>query len=207
VNPFDEPNVAESKRNTTDLLTQWTQDRSFAEGTPLAADDWMIVYGQPDQSSSRARTALSPESVLRPFLDAVRSRDYLALLAYVHRTPPIHESLMSLCTWLRHRLQQAATLGYGPAYLHSTGQLHKGGPGTGVFLLLTADPSEDLPIPGEAYGFGTLQRAQALGDYRALVSKARRVLRVHLRGEVEAAALHLGDTLRSAFARETANVR
>jgi hypothetical protein len=108
--------------------------------------------------------------------------------------------------WLRDRLRIATTLGYGPRYLHSTGQLHKGGPNTGLFLLLTTDPAEDLPIPGKPYGFGTLQRAQALGDYRALVDKGRRVLRVHLRGEVEPAVRHLSTALQSALPREATKV-
>jgi hypothetical protein len=97
-------------------------------------------------------------------------------------------------------------LGYGPRYLHSTGQLHKGGPNTGLFLLLTADPAEDLPIPGERYSFGTLQRALAFGDYRALVNKGRRVLRVHLPGEVQSAMRHLRTCLESAVPREITKV-
>lgn len=91
----------------------------------------------------------------------------------MHQNPACDESLIALRGWLRDHRRIATTLGYGPGYLHSTGQLHKGGPDTGLFLLLTTDPDEDLPIPGEPYGFGTLQRAQALGDHRALVEKGR----------------------------------
>ncbi|MGE4055976.1 MAG: transaldolase, partial [Vicinamibacterales bacterium] len=104
-------------------------------------------------------------------------------------------------------LRVATTVGYGPQYLHSTGQLHKGGANSGLFLLLTTDPGEDLPIPGEPYGFGTLQRAQALGDYRALVEKGRRVLRVDLRGDVERAMRHLNKCVQSTARREATNVR
>jgi transaldolase/glucose-6-phosphate isomerase len=207
INPFDEPNVAESKRNTSDLLKQWEQDRSFPESKPLAGDEWMTLYGEPGQLWLSHEHTRSSESVLQQFLGSVRPRDYVALLAYVHRTQAIHELLTSFRVRLRERLRIATTLGYGPRYLHSTGQLHKGGSNTGLFLLLTADPAEDVPIPGEAYGFGTLQRAQALGDHRALVDKGRRVLRVHLRGEIEAAVLQLGTALQSALTREPAKAR
>jgi transaldolase/glucose-6-phosphate isomerase len=206
-NPFDEPNVAESKRNTADLLEQWARDRSFPEVSALAGDEWVTLYGEPAQSWLSHEHTRSSESVLQQFLGSVRPRDYVALLAYVHRTRATHELLTSFRVRLRERLRIATTLGYGPRYLHSTGQLHKGGPNTGLFLLLTADPAEDVPIPGETHGFGTLHRAQALGDYRALVEKERRVLRVHLRGEVDAAIVHLGTVLQSALTREATKVR
>jgi hypothetical protein len=108
--------------------------------------------------------------------------------------------------WIRDHLQIATTLGYGPRYLHSTGQLHKGGPNTGLFLLITTDTSEDLVIPGQPYGFSTLQRAQALGDYRALVDKGRRVVRVHVDVDVESGIRHLTDAMRSALPRAAATV-
>jgi hypothetical protein len=143
---------------------------------------------------------------LYQFLACVRPRDYLAIFAYLRRTHAVHESLTSLRARLRDRPGIATTLGYGPRYLHSTGQVHKGGPDTGIFLLLTTDPAEDLPIPGERYGFGTLQRAQALGDYRALVDQGRRILRVHLRGEIEAALRRLSVSLESAPTRQATKV-
>jgi hypothetical protein len=207
INPFDEPNVAESKRNTSDLLKQWGRDRSFPEARALAGDEWITLFGEPGQSWLAQQRALSSESLLQQFLASARPRDYIALLAYVHRTQAIHELLTSFRVRLRERLRIATTLGYGPRYLHSTGQLHKGGPNTGLFLLLTADSREDVPIPAEPYGFATLQRAQALGDYRALAEKGRRVLRIHLRGEVRAAVVHLAAVLQSALTREATKVR
>jgi transaldolase len=205
INPFDEPNVAESKKNTTELLEQWNQHRSFREEGPLAADGF-TVYAQPSQSWLLPEDVRSSESVLRQFLASARPGDYVALLAYLPRTPSGHESLTSLRLWLRDHLQIATTLGYGPRYLHSTGQLHKGGPNTGLFLLITTDTSEDLVIPGQPYGFSTLQRAQALGDYRALVDKGRRVVRVHVDVDVESGIRHLTDAMRSALPRAAATV-
>ena len=111
--------------------------------------------------------------------------DYIALLPYFLRTPERHNFLQSIRLSLRNRLKVATTLGYGPRYLHSTGQLHKGGPNTGVFIILTADCAEDIAIPCQQYGFATLQRAQALGDFHSLNSKERRVIRIHLGSQVE----------------------
>lgn len=199
INPFDEPNVAESKRNTAELLERWIKDRSFSEGRPLAADG-LTVYADPNQSWPSPGDTRSPVSVLEQFVASARPGDYVALLAYLPQTPLSDELLAALRSWLRDGLHVATTLGYGPRYLHSTGQLHKGGPATGLFLLLTTDASEDLAIPGQPYGFATLQRAQALGDYRALVDKGRRVVRVHL-DDVESGLRHLTDAMQSALTR------
>jgi hypothetical protein len=95
-------------------------------------------------------------------------------------TPEREERLQKIRNRLRDGLGLPATLGYGPRYLHSTGQLHKGGPGSGLFIVLTTDVKEDVPIPGERYTFGALLRAQALGDFHALGKRGRRVIRIHL---------------------------
>jgi hypothetical protein len=163
----------------------------------------MNVYGEPAQS----RLAHSTESVLRRFLATVNPRDYIALLAYMRRTDAIHDVLTSFRVQLREHMHIATTLGYGPRYLHSTGQLHKDGPNSGLFLLLTADSAEDLPIPGEVFGFATLLRAQALGDHRALLGKGRRVLHVHLRGDLESSLRHLGTVMESALTEEATQLR
>lgn len=152
VNPFDEPDVQESKDLTRRLLVE-------GPGIP----------GPQGQEGGG----------LEGFLDEARPGDYLALLAYLPRRPELESALQRLRGTLRDRSGLAVTLGYGPRYLHSTGQLHKGGPDRGLFLLLTYD-AEDLPIPGEPYGFGALQRAQALGDLQALRRRGRRVRHVHL---------------------------
>ncbi len=101
----------------------------------------------------------------------------------------------------RDRARNATTLGYGPRFLHSTGQLHKGGPNTGVFLQLTADAPQDLPIPGEGYSFATLRNAQALGDLQVLLRRKRRALRVHLGSDVEGGLGRLVEGLTSRLAQ------
>ena len=119
-------------------------------------------------------------TAVRRLLELLEPADYFALLAYLPMEPRIIGPLQELRRRVRDTLGNATTLGFGPRFLHSTGQLHKGGPASGVYLQLTADPSKDLPIPGWEESFGTLIAAQALGDLQSLQRRGRRVLRLHL---------------------------
>jgi transaldolase/glucose-6-phosphate isomerase len=181
VNPFDEPNVAESKRNTRELLERWRDEGSLGEEAPLAEDGelsaWVGGAGSADAS---------PRALLEALWDGLGAGDYFALFAYVQQTDARQGLLQRLRLLARERRRVATTLGYGPRYLHSTGQLHKGGPDTGAYLVLTADSPEDEAIPEAPYGFAVLLRAQALGDFRALAEHGRRVLRIHIRGDFDA---------------------
>jgi hypothetical protein len=112
------------------------------------------------------------------FLDGVSARDYVAVLAYLAPNEATDERVAAFAAALRDRLAGVVTWGYGPRYLHSTGQLHKGGSPTGHFVQLIEDTGTDRPVPGEDYSFGEFIRAQALGDYEALVARGRPVLRV-----------------------------
>ena len=118
------------------------------------------------------------------FLEQARPGDYVALMAYLTEGPKVEELLQAIREQLRDHLHLATTLGYGPRFLHSTGQLHKGGPNTGLFLQLTADDAEDADVPGRPYTFGVLKRAQAQGDLEALRKHNRRVMRIHLGDDV-----------------------
>ncbi len=179
INPFDEPNVQESKDNTKRALSQYLSSGSLPEEAPAVTQGGVSLYGAAGPNGSLA-------SSLAAFLAQARPGDYLALQAYLPPIPPYETALQAIRLGLRDRLRVAATLGYGPRFLHSTGQLHKGGPDTGLFVQITADDTQDLPIPGESYTFGILKRAQALGDLEALRSKGRRVVRLHLGPDVEA---------------------
>lgn len=119
-------------------------------------------------------------------------------MAYLQPTPEHTVALQSLRNSLRDSTRLATTLGYGPRFLHSTGQLHKGGANNGLFIQITADAADDLPIPGEPYTFAVLNRAQALGDLRSLVSKQRRVLRLHLGADAGAQLARLGRLVQDA---------
>jgi transaldolase/glucose-6-phosphate isomerase len=132
---------------------------------------------------------------LAHFLAQAGPSDYVTLMAYLTETPAIDQALQSIRLKLRDRLKLATTLGYGPRFLHSTGQFHKGGPNTGLFLQLTADDTEDADVPGEPYSFGVLKRAQALGDLEALRKHGRRVVRIHLGADVTAGLRVLAEAL------------
>jgi hypothetical protein len=195
VNPFDEPDVAESKQNTHDLLSAWQRQDVASGGRPVLEADGMAIYVDEKQREAWWEQAGSVRDFLQAFVGQIKAPDYLALLSYVQRTPPRHEILQALRSALRNRFKVATTLGYGPRYLHSTGQLHKGGPNTGVFIMFTADAPEDIPIPGQTYGFATLQRAQALGDFLALSHKQRRVIRMHLGSDIEGGLKRIAESL------------
>ena len=173
INPFDEPNVQQAKDATRVLLTTYSR-----QGRLPAPD--------PDATFEGARLTLTDaarQAVTGPFafLQLLHKPDYFGLLAYL---PPDAEALAHALHELRHdvatRTGCATMLGYGPRYLHSTGQLHKGGPNTGVFMIVTADVALDLPVPDEPYSFGVLELAQAIGDFESLNRTGRRALHLHL---------------------------
>jgi glucose-6-phosphate isomerase len=156
INPFDQPNVAESKANTKAVLAK---------------------RGAPSQAASAAE--------LEKFLAGIQPGDYLAIMAYLPPTPENDRRLAAIRLRLRDHLKVATTLGYGPRFLHSTGQLHKGGPPKGHFLQITGRAELDLPIPGEPFSFGQLEAAQAEGDLAALRSRGRPAIRIDDLGLLE----------------------
>ena len=173
INPFDEPNVQQAKDATRALLDMYTaQGRLPVPGADAAIEGVRITL------SVAARQGTEDP---RAFLRLMQPSDYFALLAFL---APDDEEFAGVLEDLRHGVTLktgcAATLGYGPRYLHSTGQLHKGGPNTGVFLVVTAESSPDLAIPGEPYSFGILEHAQALGDFESLNRAGRRAMHLHL---------------------------
>lgn len=175
INPFDEPNVQQAKDATNRLL-----DRFKADGhLPSSAADETLGGGTSVAASGAARRALgsSPASAVTSLLSA---GDYLAVLAYLGPDAALRDVMHRFRMSVRDRAAVATMFGYGPRYLHSTGQLHKGGPNTGVFVLITAAPYADLPIPGQPFTFGTLEHAQALGDFASLDATSRRAVHVHL---------------------------
>jgi hypothetical protein len=172
INAFNQPNVQESKDNTNRLLDMVRGRGQLPEEEPALVEGALSLYAD-DAAPTVAET-------LAHFLAQAGSGDYVALMAYLTETPAIDQALQAIRLKLRDRLKLATTLGYGPRFLHSTGQFHKGGPNTGLFLQLTADDTEDADVPGEPYSFGVLKRAQALGDLEALRKHGRRVMRIHL---------------------------
>jgi len=168
IDPFDQPNVQESKDNTVRLL------KAHAEQGAL-----------PDQGDALSTAAADFAAKLLRHLKRTRRGDYVVLSAYLTRTPAREKLLRDLQAAIRDRFGVATTVGYGPRFLHSTGQLHKGGANTGVFVQFTAADPVDVAVPGEAYTFSVLKQAQALGDYEALLTHQRRALRVNLGTNIE----------------------
>jgi len=185
INPFDEPNVAESKENTRKLLAEWSETGELTAGEPVVTVNSLRIFTDPEADWYIQNQPESGSALFEAYFDSIVSGDYISLLAYFRQTDQREDLLQRIRHAVRDRYATAATLGYGPRYLHSTGQLHKGGPRKGLFLLLTSETRDQVNIPGNKYDFATLQHAQALGDYQALLSKERRVLRLHLQGEPE----------------------
>jgi transaldolase/glucose-6-phosphate isomerase len=185
INAFDQPNVQESKDYTKNFLDEYKKNGRLPEEAPILTADEIKVYG--DAANREAlKGASSLEAALKAHFGRVKAGDYVALNAYVERTDASHQALQGMRLRVRDKKQVATTLGYGPRFLHSTGQLHKGGPNSGVFLQITSDDAEDLPIPGESYTFGVLKAAQALGDFVCLGRRNRRAIRLHLGADVNA---------------------
>jgi hypothetical protein len=158
INPFDQPNVQEAKDATKELLAEFTKEGRLPDSTP----------------------ATSLEDSVKQQLAEIKPGDYIAFLNYIEEIPEVDHKLQQIRTRLRDATHCATTVGYGPRFLHSTGQLHKGGSNTGVFFQLGAKDKTDFPVPGEAYTFSVLKEAQALGDFRALTARGRRVVRIDL---------------------------
>jgi glucose-6-phosphate isomerase len=177
IDPFDQPNVQESKDATRTLLEAYRRDGALPAPAPLVAEAGLAAYGD---ATVLGEEPVSVDGAVRALLTAINPGDYFAILAYLPQEPASEAALQGVRTEVRDALGPATTLGFGPRFLHSTGQLHKGGPDSGVFLQVTADPGRDLPIPGWEETFGTLIAAQALGDLESLQRRGRRVLRLHL---------------------------
>ncbi|MEP6742499.1 MAG: bifunctional transaldolase/phosoglucose isomerase [bacterium] len=182
INPFDQPNVQESKDATKALLEQFTKDGKLPEQTPAASDGTLTIYAGDQRGAATAPASVA--DVMGQHLGKIKAGDYVALLAYLEESPEIDAALLSIRTGVRDATHCATTTGYGPRFLHSTGQLHKGGPDSGVFIQITAPDKLDFPIPGEPYTFSTLKDAQALGDFQSLLAHGRRALRVDLGDDV-----------------------
>jgi glucose-6-phosphate isomerase len=188
VDPFDEPNVTESKDNTGRILDQFRKTRVLPTGIPRIAEADIGLFAE-----GPARNRIFTRKVaaaLRTFFADRQPDDYLAILAYVDRNPDFVQRLEALRVLLRDRLRMPVLLGFGPRFLHSIGQLYKGGPAQGMFLQITAADLEDAPIPGEDFTFSQLKMAQALGDLESLTKRDKPALRLHLkRGAAEGLAV------------------
>jgi transaldolase/glucose-6-phosphate isomerase len=180
IDAFDQPNVQESKDNTKRLLAEYSANGAFSEPEPRVRTGDVLVF--PLSGSRGAAFGSDLQSAVNAVVEMIRPGDYVAFNAYVPMTGENQAVLRGLRTTVRDAQKVATTVGFGPRFLHSTGQLHKGGPNEGVFFQITYDAPFDLPIPGMV-SFRTLQRAQALGDFESLDKRDRRGARIHFPGD------------------------
>ena len=185
INPFDQPDVEAQKVKTRELTAAYEKTGKLPPEEPFFTADGIALYADPENAAALKPQATSLAAALKAHLARVHAGDYVALLAYIERNPAHAEILQRLRRMIRDRSRAATCLGFGPRFLHSTGQAYKGGPNTGVFLQITRDDAEDLPVPGQRYSFGIVKAAQARGDFDVLAERGRRLLRVHLPADVE----------------------
>jgi transaldolase/glucose-6-phosphate isomerase len=177
VNSFDQPDVQDSKERTKAKIQAFQEQGRLDEGQPAWQGPDAVVYGE---LALGMRQAGSLTDLIESFLALGQPGDYVALNAYLPRRHRFEVALQRLRVAIRQRTRLATTVGFGPRFLHSTGQLHKGGPDTGLFLQITSDPERDVEIPGQSLTFATLLKAQALGDLEALLARGRHAIRIHL---------------------------
>ena len=185
INAFDQPNVAESKKNTNNLLDEWKQKGDFQKPTnDFKIGDYTVYAGNANAQLKDGKYS-SVEAVIEAFSDLAKPGDYVAMLPYFKLTDERNKILQSWREKIRDKHQVATTLLNGPRYLHSTGQLHKGGPDTGLYLMIVGPNEKEIPIPGEKFGFATLHEAQSLGDYRSLNDKGRRLILINIGDDID----------------------
>ncbi|GBQ44076.1 bifunctional transaldolase/phosoglucose isomerase [Komagataeibacter europaeus] len=194
INPFNQPDVEESKIETKKITTAYNETGRLPPYEPFAKDGPFAFYADPKNASALGggKTA---EAILKAHFARGKAGDYVALLAYIDRDTWTREWIQKVRLDLRDALKLATAAEFGPRFQHSTGQAYKGGPDTGVFLQITCDDEVNLPVPGEKYTFSIVKEAQARGDMEVLAERGRRVLRVHIHGELKAGLEKLGQDI------------
>jgi len=187
INAFNQPDVEASKIATRSLTTEYEKTGSLPAETPVLEDKGVKLFTDEKNAGALAKTAPANSLVayLKGHLDRLQPGDYFALLGYIQMNDQHEQQLQAIRHAVRDKKHVATCLGFGPRFLHSTGQAYKGGPNSGVFLQLTCDDANDLPVPGQKYTFGTVKAAQARGDFQVLAERGRRALRVHLGADLQ----------------------
>ncbi|HMC31832.1 MAG TPA: bifunctional transaldolase/phosoglucose isomerase, partial [Candidatus Angelobacter sp.] len=188
INPFNQPDVEASKIVTRQLTEAYEKTGSLPAETPFHEENGIKLFADDRNAANLKNLAGNDRTLkglLRAHLNQLGAGDYLALLAYVEMNREHEERLQTIRHTIRDRKRVATCLGFGPRFLHSTGQAYKGGPNSGVFLQITCDDAVQLPVPGQKYTFGVVKAAQARGDFQVLAERKRRALRIHLPADVE----------------------
>jgi len=206
INPFDQPDVEASKVATKKLTEEYERSGSLPAETPMfeATGVKLFADGKNAEALNKMVRDHSLSGYLKAHLDRLKAGDYFALLAYVEMNQTHEHTLQSARHSVRDQKRVATCLGFGPRFLHSTGQAYKGGPDTGVFLQITCDDAIDLPVPGQKYTFGIVKAAQARGDFEVLSERGRRALRVHLGADVRGGLAKLEAAIKTSLSKNLA---
>jgi transaldolase/glucose-6-phosphate isomerase len=202
INPFDQPDVEASKIVTKTLTSEYEQKGSLPSETPVLEDGGIKLFTDPKNADALSKAAGSDKSLvgyLKAHLGRIDAADYFAVLGYIQMNAGHQDALQKIRHAVRDKKRVATCLGFGPRFLHSTGQAYKGGPNSGVFLQITCDDAVDVPVPDQKYTFGIVKAAQARGDFQVLADRGRRALRVHLGKDVNAGLVTLFNAVQKAI--------
>ena len=189
INAFNQPDVEASKIATRNLTSEYEKTGSLPAEKPILEDSGVKLFTDDKNAADLAKAAGGDKSLvgyLKAHLSRIKARDYFAVLGYIQMNAEHEQSLQKIRHAVRDKKHVATCLGFGPRFLHSTGQAYKGGPNSGVFLQVTCDDAVELPVPGQKYTFGIVKAAQARGDFQVLAERGRRALRVHLGSNLKA---------------------
>lgn len=200
INPFNQPDVEASKIETKKLTSEYEEKGSLPAETPIYEGEGVKLFTDENNAKKLADSERSLAGYLKTFVDQIGAGDYVAVLGYIEMNEAHEATLQSLRHAIRDDKKVATCLGFGPRFLHSTGQAYKGGPNTGVVLQITCDDANDLPVPGQKFTFGVAKAAQARGDFQVLSDRGRRALRVHLGADVAAGLQTLQAAMTAALA-------
>ena len=203
INAFNQPDVEASKVATRNLTSEYEKTGSLPAEKPIIEDKGVKLFTDDKNAAELAKAAGSNKSLagyLKAHLGRIKAGDYFALLGYIQMNEAHEESLQAIRHLIRDKKHVATCLGFGPRFLHSTGQAYKGGPNSGVFLQVTCDDAHDLPVPSQKYTFGIVKAAQARGDFQVLAERGRRALRVHLGADLESGLKTLFAAVQEAIA-------
>ena len=188
IHPFNQPDVEASKVATRALTSEYEKTGKLPDESPFFQGDGIKLFADEKNAAALRQAAGEPSlaAYLKAHLNRLGTGDYFAVLGYIEMNEAHEKSLQSIRRAVRDRKRVATCVGFGPRFLHSTGQAYKGGPNSGVFLQITCDDAVDLPVPGQKYTFGAVKAAQARGDFQVLAERGRRALRIHLGTDVSA---------------------
>jgi transaldolase/glucose-6-phosphate isomerase len=201
INTFNQPDVEASKIATRTLTSEYEKTGALPPERPILEDSGVKLFTDEKNASALAAAASEKSLVgyLKAHLGRIHAGDYFAVLGYIQMNAEHEQSLQTLRHAVRDTKHVATCLGFGPRFLHSTGQAYKGGPNSGVFLQITCDDAVELPVPGQKYTFGIVKAAQARGDFQVLAERGRRALRVHLGKDLKGGLAMLQAAVRKAL--------